>query len=179
MESTDPCVLVEGPAWGDAHFLGEWLLAAAKAEAFWKEAHEDRDFEKQIRGVWCCIPDFGMAAIEMIMRLRQHRTSFVLEVNSELGEEFTMMATMGFFIRNDQSCEMTLPARLTSGKMRSAMLALTPLRRKLDFKADIARQTASYVSGPGQREGAYQPRTACCSRTCKSFRKTNFSSGPA
>jgi hypothetical protein len=33
MERTDPYILVQGPAWGDAQFYGEWLLAAAKAEA--------------------------------------------------------------------------------------------------------------------------------------------------
>jgi hypothetical protein len=37
MEATDSYVLVQGPAWGDAHFYGQWLQAAAKAEAFWKE----------------------------------------------------------------------------------------------------------------------------------------------
>ena len=26
----DTCVLVEGPAWGDAEFYGRWLLNAAK-----------------------------------------------------------------------------------------------------------------------------------------------------
>ena len=31
MERTDPCVLVQGPAWGDAQFYGDWLLAAGKA----------------------------------------------------------------------------------------------------------------------------------------------------
>ena len=36
MEGSDPYVLVQGPAWGDAQFYGEWLLAAAKAEAYWK-----------------------------------------------------------------------------------------------------------------------------------------------
>ena len=30
-------VLVEGPRWGDAEFYGNWLLAAAKAEAFGKK----------------------------------------------------------------------------------------------------------------------------------------------
>jgi hypothetical protein len=39
MERTEPCIPVQGPAWGDAQFYGEWLLAAAKAETFWKETY--------------------------------------------------------------------------------------------------------------------------------------------
>jgi hypothetical protein len=44
-----PSVLIEGPNWGDAKFYGKWLLAAAQAETFWKEARKDPDFEKQVR----------------------------------------------------------------------------------------------------------------------------------
>ncbi len=46
-----PCILVEGPNWGDAEFYGKWLLAAAQAETFWKEAREDSDFYKQVQSV--------------------------------------------------------------------------------------------------------------------------------
>jgi hypothetical protein len=48
MERTDPYILVQGPAWGDAQFHGEWLLAAAKAQAYWKEAYADEAFKQQI-----------------------------------------------------------------------------------------------------------------------------------
>jgi len=114
MGITDPCVLVEGPAWGDAEFYGEWLLAAAKAEAFWKEAFTDQDFKKQVERVCVCyLPDFGIAATIMIMELREHRTRFVLDVNSEDGEDFTMMVAMGFFAQKHQYYHMTLPSRLT------------------------------------------------------------------
>ena len=34
----DPYVLIEGPKWADAKVYGNWLLAAAKAEALWKQA---------------------------------------------------------------------------------------------------------------------------------------------
>jgi hypothetical protein len=63
MERTDPYVLIQGPKWGDAQFYGGWLLAASKAETFWKEAYADPDFKKQIDHVCVCyIPDFGIAA---------------------------------------------------------------------------------------------------------------------
>jgi hypothetical protein len=38
------CILVEGPRSGIAEFYGNWLLAASKAEAFWKQAYSEPDF---------------------------------------------------------------------------------------------------------------------------------------
>ena len=38
MKRTDPYILVQGPAWGDAQFYGQWLQAAANAEAFWNKS---------------------------------------------------------------------------------------------------------------------------------------------
>jgi hypothetical protein len=35
----NPCIVVKGANWGDAEFYGKWLLAAAQAETFWKEAY--------------------------------------------------------------------------------------------------------------------------------------------
>ena len=70
MKRTDPYILVQGPAWGDARFYGQWLQAAANAEAFWKEAYADEDFKQQIdRVCTSCIPDFGIAATIVIMQL--------------------------------------------------------------------------------------------------------------
>ena len=37
MERTDPYLLVQGPAWADVQFYGQWLLTAGEAEAFWKK----------------------------------------------------------------------------------------------------------------------------------------------
>jgi hypothetical protein len=39
--------LVRGPSWGDAEFYGTWLLAASRAEKFWREAREDPAFLSQ------------------------------------------------------------------------------------------------------------------------------------
>jgi hypothetical protein len=38
MKRTDPYIRVEGPAWGDAQLYGQWLQAAANAEAFWNKS---------------------------------------------------------------------------------------------------------------------------------------------
>jgi hypothetical protein len=48
-------VLVQGPAWGDAEFLSKWLLAAAQAESFWRQAYDILDFAKQVEPV-CISP---------------------------------------------------------------------------------------------------------------------------
>jgi hypothetical protein len=122
MKETEPCVLVHGPVWGDAGFYGEWLLAASKAEAFWKKAYLGKEFQKQIDRV-CVVyfPDFGIAASVMIMRLREHWTTFVLDLNSEEGDHFTMMAEMGFFEQNGALYRMTLPGALTSEKVKAAI----------------------------------------------------------
>jgi hypothetical protein len=122
MERIDPCVLVQSPAWGDAQFYGKWLLAAAKAEALWKNAYADQHFQKLIDRVCVCrIPDFGIAAAAMIMRLWENLTTFVIDVDSEDGEDLTMMAEMGFFAQEAPIYRMTLPPSLTSEKVRAAI----------------------------------------------------------
>jgi hypothetical protein len=116
-------VLVQGPPWGDAELLGKWLLAASQAEGFWKEAYEDPAFYKQVESVCTCyIPEFGISASIMVMQLKEYRTTFVLDLNSQDGEDFTMMVGMGFFRPMDQKYRMAVPIGITAGKVRSAVL---------------------------------------------------------
>ena len=122
MERTDPYILVQDPAWGDAQFYGEWLLAAAKAEASWKEAYADEDFKQQVEHVCdSYIPDFGIAATIVITQLRECRTTLLIELDSEEGDHFAMMAEMGFFAHRTPSYQMTLPYLLTSEKVKAAI----------------------------------------------------------
>jgi uncharacterized protein YcgL (UPF0745 family) len=122
MKRTDPYILVQGPAWGDAQFYGEWLLAAAKAEAYWKEACADEDFKRQIdRICLVCFPDFGIAATVMIIQLKGNLTTFLVELNSEVGDVFAMMAEMGFFAQMNPLYQMTLPSSLTLEKVKAAI----------------------------------------------------------
>ena len=122
MAGTNPYVLIQGPAWGDARFYGEWLLAAGKAQAYWREAYTDQDFKKKIDRICLAyIPDFGIAAARMIMRLLDHWTTFLIELNSEDGDDFVMMAEMGFFAHRNPSYQMTLPYLLTSEKVKAAI----------------------------------------------------------
>ena len=114
-------VLVQGPAWGDAEFLSKWLLAAAQAESFWRQAYEILDFAKQVEPVCICyIPDFGISAFILVMHLKEHRTSFLLNVDSEDGEPFAMMLAMGFFEPTPDGYRMALPTDLTAATVREA-----------------------------------------------------------
>jgi hypothetical protein len=122
MEGTDPYVLVQGPAWGDAQFYGEWLLAAAKAEAYWKEAYADEDFKQQVDHVCdSYLPDFGIAATIVIMQLSECRTTLLIKLDSEEGDHFAMMAEMGFFALRNAFYQMTLPSSLTFEKVKAAI----------------------------------------------------------
>jgi hypothetical protein len=123
MERTDPYVLVQGAAWGDAEFYGQWLQAAGKAEAFWKEAYADEDFRQQVDHVCDAhVPDFGIAATVMIMQLKEYRTTFLIELNSEDGNDFAMMAEIGFFAHRSPFYQMTLPYSLTSERVKAAIV---------------------------------------------------------
>jgi hypothetical protein len=117
------CVLVQGPAWGDAEFLSKWLLAAAQAESFWRKAYENDDFRKQVVSVCAvCTPDFGIAAFMMVMHLKEHGTSFVLNLETEDGELFAMMLGMEFFEPSRDGYRMAIPIGLTTATVRVALL---------------------------------------------------------
>jgi hypothetical protein len=117
-----PCVLVEGPSWGDAEFYGRWLLAAAEAEAFWKNAYKDSEFQKQVDRVCvACIPHFGISATLIITELRQYTTSLVIDLNTEEGESFAMMVAMEFFTFSAPRYQMTIPSHLTEMQVKQAI----------------------------------------------------------
>jgi|SRR5215471_17830625 len=64
LEKHDTRILVEGPAWGDAEFYGNWLLMAAKANELLQEARNgDSEFRKSIETLEMlqCL-DFGIMA---------------------------------------------------------------------------------------------------------------------
>jgi hypothetical protein len=123
METDGSWVLVEGPAWGDAQFYGEWLRAAAKAQVLWRTALEDQEFETQVERIRIVYePDFGITATIMLMNLRAHWTSFVLDLQSEDGEDFAMMFSMGFFLQCGHTCRMAIPPLLTLDTLKGAIL---------------------------------------------------------
>lgn len=123
METDGFWVLVEGPPLGNAQFYGEWLLAAAKAQALWREALHDEQFATQVERVRIVYePDFGITATIMLMNLRAQWTSFVLDLQSEDGEDFAMMFSMGFFVQCGHICRMAIPPVLTLNTLKNAII---------------------------------------------------------
>jgi hypothetical protein len=124
MANTDPYVLIQGPAWGDVQFYGQWLSTAGEAEVFLQKAYADKQFVKRIERV-CGIymPHFGIAATAMMQRLMKDRM-FLLDLNSVDGHDFAMMAEMEFFAQRSQIYQMTLPSLLTLEKVKAAVLNL-------------------------------------------------------
>jgi hypothetical protein len=123
IQRNEPCVLVETARWGDVEFFGKWLLAANKANQLWKQARMDRGFAKQIdRLEVVYIPDFGMAALALLLELRGQVTSFILRLDTEEGELFAMMVEMGFFVLTGDRYQMVIPERLTINKVKSALI---------------------------------------------------------
>ena len=115
-EPPPPCVVVEGPPWGSTpSFLGAWLTAAAKAEGLWTKALQSADFKKRVQLLTTMyIPDFGAAACAFVTCLRKPLfTAFVVRLEDIDGDEFTLMAAMGFFVRAGDHYRMAIPSRLT------------------------------------------------------------------
>ena len=71
---------------------------------------ENSEFQKQVDRVCISyIPHFGISATLIIMELRDYRTSLMIDLNTEDGENFAMMVAMGFFTWSASRYEMTIP----------------------------------------------------------------------
>jgi hypothetical protein len=124
INGTEPFILIEGPMWGDAEFYGKWLLAAAKAQALWKTAIKDPNFEKQIEQL-SVLPEFSLSASFYLFQVQKNLVSFTIPLNSvDWGEveEFTLMAEMGFFVVTGQRYQMAIPQGLSTEKVKMAAL---------------------------------------------------------
>jgi hypothetical protein len=124
IDSDSRCILIESPKWGDAAFCGKWLSAAAHAETLWREARKDPEFDNQVERVCVVfIPDFGIGASVMLRRLLNvYRTSLLLNLDSETGEECVMMIRMGLFAPFNERYRMSIPSGLNLSKVKEATL---------------------------------------------------------
>ena len=97
-------------ALGRRKFYGRWFLAAAKAQALWKQALKNPNFQKQVdRLSVLALPDFGIGATVLFSRLETNFASIIVSLNEEdetLVEEFAMMAAMGFFVLTGERYQM-------------------------------------------------------------------------
>jgi hypothetical protein len=122
-----PWVVIEQAPWSNAKFIGRWLLAIAQAETFFREARRDAEFTQRAGRVWdAVIHDFGIAAFQLLMKLKRHRTCCALPLDGfhgegEIGEEFVMLVGMGFYKELDSGhYQMTVPTP-TLGTVKAAV----------------------------------------------------------
>jgi hypothetical protein len=121
-----PCVLVEGPCWGDAEFYGQWLLAAAKAKELLQTTKKrDAEFYAAIATLEMMQDlDFGIMATVFVSRLAVEFDTFIIDAASSDLLDFVLMAEMGFFTRTGDRYQMTLPTSLEMGQIKRAHLKL-------------------------------------------------------
>jgi hypothetical protein len=68
------------------------------------------------------IPDFAVAALYMLLELREQRVTFLLRLDSEDADMFAMMTEMGCFAMTGQRYQMAIPKRLNMTKVKKALL---------------------------------------------------------
>jgi hypothetical protein len=119
----DPCALIEGARFGDAHFYGKWLLAAAEAEALWKMIQLDKQFTTLLNPE---IPDLGVGAILFLAGIKKNCCIVNLRRTDSMTEwpimlEFVMLTALGFFTLAGDRYLMTLPTQgFDIGVLRAA-----------------------------------------------------------
>jgi hypothetical protein len=126
IRESEPYIMIEGPQWGpNAEFYGRWLLAAAQADALWKEAIKDPVFEKQVERLMVIyFREHNLEASLLLFHLQENLESFIIQFDSEEGEWFAVLAEMGFFVRTSHSYQITIPTELTMETVKNAALKL-------------------------------------------------------
>ena len=128
-------VLVEGPAPGDAKFLGQWLVAAAEADKLLQEQFaQDPSFKLTIGRIELLYAfTFSPTATKCIELLMKNLTSFSLSVFDLFEEVFVVMADIGFFSQTGDRYQMTVPKSITREKIKAALLRLVATEDEIDF----------------------------------------------
>jgi hypothetical protein len=133
VSENEPHILVEGPQWADTEFYGNWLLAAAKADALWKKAISDPVFKEQVEQLTIVRnPDFNISACVLLSRLEKKLASFTIGLDSWEAEEFVVMAGMGFFVLTGQRYQMVVPTQLNISDVKKAALKLVQTQDEED-----------------------------------------------
>ena len=121
------CILVEGPAWGDAEFYGKWLLSAAKAKELLQQAkQDDSKFANAIDTIESLQKlDFGIIATVFLSRFADKEfQTFIIDPESGDLLEFVLMVEMGFFVQTGKRYQMTVPEKLDIDIVKQAHLKI-------------------------------------------------------
>jgi predicted nucleic acid-binding Zn-ribbon protein len=130
-EKEDRQILIEGPAWGDAEFYGNWLINADKANKLLQQARrDDPDFNSSVDvlEVLQCL-DFGIMATVFVSKFVDKKFhTFTLDSESADLLDFVLMVEMGFFTLTGDRYQMTLPTKLDIDLVKQAHLKLVGTR---------------------------------------------------
>src|SRR5882757_8313612 len=75
------CVLIEVAKWGDAHFYGQWLLAAAEAETLFRSELAKEGFKALVDDLEIshCL-NFGISAIVFLQKLSGREPTVTIDL---------------------------------------------------------------------------------------------------
>ena len=125
-QKSAPYSVIDGPKKCDAEFYGNWLIMAGGAERFWKRLLVEQKFAKRIERLICAfIPDFGIAATDILSALLRGGAHCAVNLWDDTGEEFTMMVKMGFFAETRGRYCLEVPGTMSANIVKSAALALS------------------------------------------------------
>lgn len=119
-------VLIEGPAPGDAEFLGRWLLAATVADRRLEELFKrNANLREQIATLEDLrLVSFSPAATRSVGLLTRNLSCFSLDARDEWGELFVLMAKIGFYRLTGKRYQMTIPEDISGSRIETALLTL-------------------------------------------------------
>ena len=125
-ETDTPCVLVEGPGYGDAGFFAGWLHAANEANEALQRLMADPNADPRIQDVFMqYVPDYSWAACFFVRQLREESCTFVVPWRDELPELFCCLEFLGFFRLEVAHYQMAIPSRgADAAKVQQALLKL-------------------------------------------------------
>ena len=131
-EQVQSCVVVAGPElWGDAKFLGAWLIAAAKAQGLWDEAKADPEFAKSsaiitdnYEAMWGEL-DLGKETFRFLLDMEGSAGTFIVDLDTPNGDPFVLLARLGFFVRVEDRYKLDVPVDLTLEKVKAVVIDYT------------------------------------------------------
>jgi hypothetical protein len=123
------CIVVEVPEpWGDAKFLGGWLVTAAKAQVLWEEAKVAPGFAKcsaiitdNFEAIWGEL-DLGKEAFRFLLNVKGCACTFIVDLNTEEGDPFVLLARLGLFVWLEDRYKLGIPDDLTLEKVKAAVI---------------------------------------------------------
>jgi hypothetical protein len=129
-----PCILIEGPGWGDADFYSRWSLAAAEAQRLFAEATKDEVFKDEIFVLQFVYRiDLGIMASDMLQKLFEDELAAIIRLDGKTDENedaflvleaFTTLAALGFFTVTGERYQMAIPPKLDLKTVKRTFIKL-------------------------------------------------------